>query len=192
MSTVTVKVPAKRKSTKEENALTKAVEAEKAKILATKEETQVEETKTTTRKSTRQSTGSSRPAVNERPATKRRLGSAAVQAGGAWYLKDTSDLEGVTAEVSNDLIGIREIKVYEPSEAQWNNGTVATVTLETIIGQIKGIAVVESNRDDSLYVRMQSRSYVREEKTQYVNDVALDRKVQAQILRYVDKLLVEA
>lgn len=185
MSTVTVKVPAKRKSTKE-------VEAKKQMEIIKEENKMAEETKTTTRKSTRQSTGSSRPAVQERPATKRRLGTAAVQAGGTWYLKDTADLEGVTDEATNDALGIREIKVYEPSEAQWNNGTVATITLETIIGQIKGIAVVESNRDDSLYVRMQSRSYDREGQKQYVNDVALDRKVQAQILRYVDKLLVEA
>jgi hypothetical protein len=57
---------------------------------------------------------------------------------------------------------------------------------------VKGIAVVESNRDDSLYVRMQRRSYEREGQTQYVSDLTLDRKIQAQILRYVDSLLIDA
>jgi hypothetical protein len=183
MSTVQVKVPAQRKSTAKEN-----IQA-KAQVETKKEEAKMEETKTTTRKSTRQSTGSATK-VQERPATKRRLGQKTVTS--FWYLADTEDLDGVTAEVRNDALGIREIKVYEPSEAQWNNGTVATVTLETIIGQVKGIAVVESNRDDSLYVRMQSRSYEREGQKQYVNDLALDRKVQAQILRYVDGLLIDA
>jgi hypothetical protein len=107
-------------------------------------------------------------------------------------MAETEELAGVTSEPMNEAIGIREIKVYEPSQAQWDNGTVATIQLETIIGQIKGIAVVESNRDDSIYVRMQSRNYERDGQKQYVNDVALDRKVQAQILRYVDSLLVDA
>jgi hypothetical protein len=182
---VSVKVPA-RKSTAKEN-----IQA-KAQVETKKEENQVAETKTTTRKSTRQSTGSNAPKVQERPATKRRLGAQAVSSNGMWYLQDSAETEGVTADSFNDALGIREIKVYEPSEAQWNNGTVATITLETIIGQVKGIAVVESNRDDSLYVRMQRRSYEREGQTQYVSDLTLDRKVQAQILRYVDSLLVDA
>ena len=185
MSTVQVKVPAQRKSTAKEN-----IQA-KGQVETKKEETKVEETKTTTRKSTRQSTGSTRQ-VQERSATKRRLSQQAVSSNGMWYLQDTAETEGVTAESFNDALGIREIKVYEPSEAQWNNGTVATITLETIIGQVKGIAVVESNRDDSLYVRMQRRSYEREGQTQYVSDLTLDRKVQAQILRYVDGLLIDA
>lgn len=178
MSTVTVKVPAKRKSTAKENI--------KSQVETMKEENKVED------KKTRKSTGGQSVKAQERPATKRKLGAAAVSSNGSWYLQDTADLEGVTKESFNDALGIREIKVFQPSEAQWNNGTVASITLETIIGQVKGIAVVESNRDDSLYVRMQRRSYEREGQTQYVSDLTLDRKIQAQILRYVDSLLIDA
>lgn len=156
-----------------------------------KEETTVEnkqeETKQTA--SNRQSSRNVQP--NERPATKKRL-RADRPSSGFWYLQDTADLEGVTAEASNPELGITEIKVYEPSENQWANGTVATVTLETIIGQVKGIQVIDSTRDESIYIRMQSRSYERDGQKQYVNDLTLDRKVQAQILRYVNTMLESA
>lgn len=157
---------------------------------ATKNEQAVEQQaplKEETKAPVRQSAGE-QVQVKERPATKRRLGGNR-PAGGFWYLQDTEDLAGVTAESSNAEIGIREIKVYDPSDAQWNNGVLATVTLETVIGQIKGVQVLESNRDDSIYIRLQSRSYENDKGKQYVNDVTLDRKVQAQVLRYVDSML---
>jgi hypothetical protein len=56
---------------------------------------------------------------------------------------------------------------------------------------IKGSA--SDSDTDTEYVRMQSRTYDdREGNTQRVNDIKLDRKIEAQILRYVDGLLVKA
>lgn len=146
---------------------------------------------TATTETNRQSSTETKAVVKERPATKRRLGGDR-PAVGAWYLQDTEDLAGVTADGFNDDLGIREVKVFDPSDAQWNNGVLAIVTLETIIGQLKGIQVLESSRDDSIYLRMQSRSYEKEGQKQYINDVTLDRKVQAQVLRHVDAMLENA
>ena len=142
--------------------------------------------------SNRQSSAESAPVVKERAPTTRRLGGNR-PAVGAWYLQDTEDLAGVTAEGFNDELGIREIKVYDPSDAQWNNGVLAITTLETVIGQIKGVQVMESSRDNSIYLRMQSRSWEGNDgKKNYVNDLTLDRKVTAQVLRYVDAMLEDA
>ncbi|MDK2600760.1 hypothetical protein QO179_25010 [Bacillus stercoris] len=141
-------------------------------------------------KSNRKSVGETVDA-KQRPATKRRLKADLVNTTGPWYLKDSEELAGVTNEASNPALGINEIRVFEPSDAQWNNGVVAIVQLYTVIGEIKGIQVWDSARDDSMYVRMQSRSYEREGQKQYVNDVTLDRKVQAQILRHVQALTEE-
>ena len=127
--------------------------------------------------------------ANDRPATKKRL-KGDRPSSGYWYLQDTAELEGVTAEAFNEALGIREIKVYDPSDKQWENGTLATITLETIIGQVKGIQVLDSERDDSIYLRMQSRSWEGNDgKKNYVNDLKLDRKVEAQILRHISGML---
>lgn len=127
--------------------------------------------------------------AKQRPATKKKL-KADRPSTGFWYMQDTEDLEGVTSEPNNPVLGIREIKVFDPSEKQWDNGTLATLTIETVIGQIKGIQVIDSPRDNSIYLRMQSRSWDDAQGNRnYVNDLTLDRKVQAQLLRYASTLL---
>lgn len=140
------------------------------------------------KKTNRQSTGGGSVA-RQRPATKKRL-RADRPSTGFWYMQDTDDLEGVNDQPFNEAIGIKEIKVYDPSDKQWENGTLATLTVETIIGKIKGIQIMDSERDDSIYLRMQSRSWEGADgKKNYVNDLELDRKVQAQLLRYATTLL---
>lgn len=141
----------------------------------------------------RQSTDA--PVVNTRPATKRKLGGTFSNSSGQWYLEhDSEELAGVTGEKTNLDLGIKLIQVFAPSDKQWSNGTVANVTLKTVVGLIKGIQVRESNRDESgsLYMQTQSRSWEKDGQKQYMNDIELDRKVEAQILSYVDDLLVPA
>lgn len=163
---------------------------------ATQEEVKMQEDvkKATTTKAKRQSTAkATQPAESgrQRGATKKRLRSDRPDRG-FWYLNDTADLEGVTDEQSNPLLGITSINVFEPSEKQWDNGTVANISLDTIIGQIKGIQVIDSDRDNSIYIRLQSRTWTGQDgKPQRANDVSLDRKVEAQILRHVNSLLVD-
>jgi hypothetical protein len=178
-----VTMGSKRNSVKVGQAVDKAVENENNQPLEEEKKVATE----TKAQSKRQSTKKTEVA-NERPATKKRLRGDRPSSG-FWYLQDTADLEGVTAEPTNEELGLREIKVFDPSDAQWDNGVVALVTIETIIGQVKGIQVMDSNRDNSIYIRLQSRSYERDGQKQYVNDLTLDRKIQAQILRYIDSLL---
>jgi len=164
----------------------KKVQDAAEKAVQQKEETKVENTVT------RQSAGTSQAAPRQRAAASRRLSSARVQQG-AWYLQDTDQLAGVTAEASNPELGITGIQVFDPSPAQFDNGTVARITLDTIVGTIKGMQVVESDRDNSLFLRMQSRSWEGDNgQKNYVNDVELSDKAKAQILRYVDSLLEPA
>lgn len=110
-----------------------------------------------------------------------------------WYRNyGKNDLEGVTNESSNPTLGILNIAVFEPSEAQYSNGTIANVRLETVIGEISGIQVKESTKvPGSMYVQTSSRNIAKEgEAPRWINEVKLDRKVQAQILAYVDSLIV--
>lgn len=133
--------------------------------------------------------------VQERPATKRKLGGDRPLASNPfWYLNHTDELESVTSEGNNPALGIKEIKVFEPSDAQWNNGMVANCILVMDHVELQGIQVLESNRDDSgaLYMRTQSRSWEKDGQKQYKNDITLSRPLQAQILSFVEGMLVEA
>ena len=110
----------------------------------------------------------------------------------AWYLEETEELAGVTSERKNPTIGVLDIKVYAPSAGQVANGAVANVTVETVIGTIKSIRIEQSQRDHSLLCRPQSRFYEVDGQRNYVNDLELNSKVTAQILRYINTMLVDA
>jgi len=171
---------------------TKTMGSKRNQKEATQEDVKMEQDvkkATARRQSTKTAT---QPEGRQRPATKKRLRSDRPSAG-FWYMQDTPELAGVTDEASNPELGIRGITVREPSERQWELGTLAVVTLETIIGQVRGIQVLDSEFDNSVYMRMQSRSWEGNDgKKNYVNDLVLDKKVEAQILRYVSSLLVDA
>jgi hypothetical protein len=160
--------------------------------LTENEETSVEETAP---KNNRKSTRNSENKVNERPATKRKLGGNRRSARDPfWYLHHEGELEMVTAEGHNEVLGVKEIQVWDPSDAQWENGVLANVTLVMDYVTVKGVQVRESVRDDSgaIYLQTQSRSWEKDGQKQYMNDVELARPVQAQILSYVEAMLVEA
>jgi hypothetical protein len=109
-----------------------------------------------------------------------------------WYLLDSEELEGVTAEPSNPMIGLLDTKVYAPSDGQIANGAIANITIETIIGTVRNIRIEQSQRDHTLLCRPQSRHYEVDGKRNYINDLELSSKIRAQILRYVSTMLVSA
>lgn len=174
----------------------KAVQEKMDEMKSQKEETVVTEEKKeeATIGGARRESSSSDIAVAERPKTKRKLRDGAAGRNAEWYLDRTGDLEHVTNESVNEAIGIYGMQVFAPSEKQWAMGTVANLTLDTIVGKIKGVQVRESTRDDSgaLYMQTQSRSWEKDGQKQYQNDLELSRTVEAQVLSYVNSLLVEA
>lgn len=108
-----------------------------------------------------------------------------------WYLKHEEELSTVTKEKKNEAIGLLEIRVNNSSEAQLANYTLANITIDTVIGTITGIQVKESERiPGSLYLQTNSRNIAKDgQPPRWMNDVKLDRKIQAQILSHVDGLL---
>lgn len=111
-----------------------------------------------------------------------------------WYLKHEADLELVTAEPKNDNLGIKRIGVYKPSDAQAANMVIASIQLETIAADIRGIQIKESeNTPGALYLQTGSKNIAKEgEKAKWFNEVTLPKPVTAQILSYVDSLLIDA
>lgn len=111
-----------------------------------------------------------------------------------WFKDHTGELENVTAEAQNLALGIESIEVFNPSEGQLNNGVIANVRLTSAIGTISGIQIREGKeRDGSIYLTEPSRNIAKAgEASRYMNDVRLNRAVTAQILSFVDSLLVPA
>lgn len=108
-----------------------------------------------------------------------------------WYLKHEDELAAVTIEKKNEAIGILDIRVNNATDAQMANYTLANVTIDTVVGTITGIQVKESVKiPGSLYIQTNSRNIAKEgQAARWMNDVKLDRKVQAQILSCVNSLL---
>ncbi|UNY39922.1 hypothetical protein KLEB273_gp249 [Bacillus phage vB_BauM_KLEB27-3] len=159
--------------------------AEKEQALQKKEEKQMEKTA----EKNRQTAGASAPAKKVFNAS-RRLKTELLQGAGEWYKNREGDLASVTEEPKNLDIGVLEIKVYEPTPGQYANGTIANITLETVIGSVSGLQIRESvKKPGQIYLQVPSRSWETEGQRRYSNDVELARPVQAQILSYVDSLL---
>lgn len=108
-----------------------------------------------------------------------------------WYLKHQGELEQVTAGVSNEAFGITRIGVFPPSEAQAANGVIASISLDTVLGNIRGIQIKEStNAAGALYLQTGSKNIAKDgEPAKWFNEVTLAKPVSAQILSYVDSLL---
>jgi hypothetical protein len=130
--------------------------------------------------------------TEQQPVTTRRLAMDNLR-DSFWYLKHADELEKVTAESDNADLGIKRIGVFPPSEAQANNAVIASIQLETIVGNIRGIQVKESkNTAGALYLQTGSKNIAREgQQAKWFNEVTLERVVTAQILSYVDSLLEE-
>lgn len=143
----------------------------------------------------RQSSDDTPTNIAPRALPKRKLAADASSSNDQWYLEhDTEELAGVTGEISNLDIGLKKIRVSNPTAKQWEKGTVANITIDTIVGTIGGIQVRESQwgNGQGLYMQTSSRSWEKNGEKQYQNDVELSRKMEAQILSFVDALLVPA
>lgn len=111
-----------------------------------------------------------------------------------WYLKHEGELEMVTDEDSNEALGINKIYANAASEKQMHYGTIANITLETVIGKVTGLQVRESQKQaGAIFLTESSRDISKEgQDARWVSDVQLDKKVKAQVLSYVETLLVDA
>lgn len=115
-----------------------------------------------------------------------------------WYREREGELALVTDEPVNYALGIRRIMVFEPSEAQWNAGVIANVRLElgtedVVFATISGMQIRESKQlDGSIYLSTPSRNIAKEgEQARWLSDITLSNAVKAQILSYVETLLVD-
>ena len=117
-------------------------------------------------------------------------GNAVIGGGGQpdWYRQDTEQLAGVTALPSNPDLGLTEIKIYAPTDAQAETGMVVAGTLVTVVGEIRVTIYQSQKQPDTLYLRApQSRE--EDEETgefKYYDEVKLNPKVVAQTLRFVE------
>lgn len=124
-----------------------------------------------------------------RPLPKRRL-SLKVQ--GDWFKSREGDLAVVTEEDHNHELGILKIRVYEPTEKQFQFGTMANIAIDTVVGTIKGLQIREG-RGGSIFLTEPSRDISREDQdARWISDVELSQPVKAQVLSYVDSMLVPA
>lgn len=111
-----------------------------------------------------------------------------------WYMKQTEELAGVTAEASNPALGINGIVVVPATSAkQLANGIVAKVNLDTTIGRFFGITVVASTFDKTaLRLQFPGRSVDGPNGKRWFNDYALANTVKAQILRHIQQFVKPA
>lgn len=105
-----------------------------------------------------------------------------------WYRHETEQLAGVTALPSNPEIGLNEIRIYAPTEAQAETGMVVAGTLITAVGEIRVTIYQSKSQPDTLYLRApQSREEDEETgEMKYYDEVKLTPKVVAQTLRFVE------
>lgn len=117
-------------------------------------------------------------------------GNAVIGGGGQpdWYRHETEQLVGVTALPSNPDLGINEIKIYAPTEAQAETGMVVAGTLVTVVGEIRVTIYQSQKQPDTIYLRApQSREEDEETgEMKYYDEVKLSPKVVAQTLRFVE------
>ncbi len=103
-----------------------------------------------------------------------------------WFLNREGELEMVTDEDENKAIGITKIYARAATEAQFNNGIIANVSIDTIIGRIEGLQIRETKeRDGNIQLSEPSSSYMSGDQRKYNNYTKLTAPVRAQILSHV-------
>jgi hypothetical protein len=154
-------------------------------------------TKTTTRKSTKapaakKETKQVSPRIAFDQAdnnTRRATGSGAKP---FWYLNRKGDLSIVTDESSNEVLGIKMIDIFEPTENQVKAGILCKVRLQTHAATIDNISIFASDfAEGDIYMQMGGgRNIGSDEAPKWVRDCKLTAHAKAQILSYVHTLLV--
>lgn len=105
-----------------------------------------------------------------------------------WY----RDEEGTTNNAHNLLVGITNMVVFQPTPKQAEHAMLASVLVQTVIGDIHVTIHQSKAYPDAIYLRVPQTKRVDEEgNVAFHDELKLNKKVKAQILRYVDSLLVE-
>jgi len=105
-----------------------------------------------------------------------------------WYRHE----EGTTNKPHNVPLGIMNMVVFQPTPKQEENGTLASVLVETVIGDIHVTIHQSKSYPDAIYLRVPQTKRVDEKgNVAFHDELKLNRKVSAQILRYIDSILVE-
>lgn len=103
-----------------------------------------------------------------------------------WFLSRDGELEVVTDEDTNPALGIIKIYARAATDAQFNNGIIANVSLDTVLGRIEGFQIRESKeRDGNIQLSEPSSSYMSGTQKKYNNYTKLLNPVKAQILSHV-------
>jgi hypothetical protein len=104
-----------------------------------------------------------------------------------WFLDRNGEMEVVTAEDNNLVLGIKKITAFGATAGQQAFGTIANVTLETVLGTVTGIQVRESSKNRGvLFIGTSSRKVEKEgQAVQYYNDIELNQATRAQILSWI-------
>jgi len=109
-----------------------------------------------------------------------------------WYLNRKGDLGAVTAEESNESLGIRKINVIPVTEVQEKAGMLCKVRLNTYAATIENISIYESDHTPGdIYLKVGGRKVGTESHPKWQHDVKLTSQAKAQILSYVYSLLEE-
>jgi len=108
-----------------------------------------------------------------------------------WYLnEDSIFLKDVTSSASNLAIGVLDIAVSAPTEAQEKANIVALVKVRTVVGSFSSTVFRKPKNENYLYLQQLQHQYEdpQTKEKKYKNLFSLDSKVVAQILRYVTSL----
>jgi hypothetical protein len=105
-----------------------------------------------------------------------------------WYRHDTEELAGVTNLPTNKELGLDNVLVFDPSDAQMENGMVCAVILKTLVGDIRGTIYQSKNAPGTLYLRPPQSREENEEtgEVKYHDEVKLPSKLIAQVLRFME------
>lgn len=110
-----------------------------------------------------------------------------------WFLNRDGELAGVTDEDHNESLGIIRITAFGASDKQRQYGTIANVTVETVLGKISGLQVSE-NREHRGYLQVgtSSRKVEKDDKVNYYRDYEPNNVMKAQILSWIYPQLTRA
>lgn len=103
-----------------------------------------------------------------------------------WFLNRDGELAVVNGESSNPALGIISISAFGASAGQRVHGTIANVTVETVLGKLTGLQVRENpDQRGFLMVGSNSRKVEKDGKANYYRDYEPNNAMKAQILSWI-------
>jgi hypothetical protein len=112
----------------------------------------------------------------------------------AWYLKHEGEFAAVTEGHENLALGITKLEPFLPTPAQEAAGILCKIRMHSLTGTDENITIRESERiPGQIYLQMSGAREVGKTETQkgqWYNDRKITKAVEAQILSFVNTLLV--